>query len=133
MFQHILPGGLAVLAAAAMAPSCMSPALAQTSSRNDVMCLVRAGKAGNEPLNIVVPSRDAAALKVKGFELADCRGTPFSRAAQIALRDRVCRIAADEPEGIQLQFEHILGERPAVLCGLAEAAQGVWSSEERGQ
>lgn len=128
MFQHILPGGLAVLAAVVTATSYKYPAHAQTSPKTPLVCLVREGLRGNDPLHIVAPASDAAALKAKGFVAADCGDPAFSRNRQIAQRDLMCRIAANEPEGIQLQFEHMLGERPAVLCGVAEAALGAWDS-----
>lgn len=128
MFQLILPGSLVALVAMATASSYANPALAQTASKPSLVCLVREGLPGNDPLQIVAPASDAAALKVKGFVAADCGDAAFARDRQIALRDRMCRIAANEPEGIQLQFEHILGERPAVLCGIAEAALGAWGS-----
>jgi hypothetical protein len=126
--NHICAAAFTILLGALPASSLGGPALAQAASRPPLDCLVREGLPGNDPLHIVAPASDAAALKAKGFAAADCGDAAFSRDRQIALRDRMCRIAADEPEGIQLQFERILGERPAVLCGVAEAALGAWDS-----
>lgn len=126
--KHICAAACTMLVGAMAASSLGVPALAQSASKPPLVCLVREGLPSNDPLYIVAPASDAAALKAKGFVAADCGNTAFSRDRQIALRDRICRIAADEPEGIQLQFEHMLGERPAVLCGVAEAALGAWDS-----
>lgn len=124
--NHMCAAASMILLGALPASSLAVPALAQTASKPPLVCLVREGLPGNDPLHIVAPASDAAALKAKGFVAADCGDAAFSRDRQIALRDRMCRIAADEPEGIQLQFDRILGERPAVLCGVAEAALGSW-------
>lgn len=126
--RHICAAACTIVLGAMAAPSLGVPALAQTASKPPLVCLVREGLPGNDPLHIVAPASDAAALKAKGFVAADCGDAVFARDRQIALRDRMCRIAADEPEGIQLQFERILGERPAVLCGVAEVALGAWDS-----
>jgi hypothetical protein len=88
-----------ILLGALPASSLAVPALAQTASKPPLVCLVREGLPGNDPLHIVAPASDAAALKAKGFVAADCGDAAFSRDRQIALRDRMCRIAADEPEG----------------------------------
>lgn len=126
--NYICAAACTIVLGATTVSSFAVPVLAQTASKPPLVCLVREGLPGNDPLHIVAPASDAAALKAKGFVASDCGNAAFSRDRQILLRDRMCRIAADEPEGIQLQFEHMLGERPAVLCGVAEAALGAWDS-----
>ncbi len=85
---------------------------------------------GQQPSRIVAPAAAFAFLAAKGFEEFDCAREGFNRPQQIEYRDFVCTIAAEQPEGMQAQFEGILGARPATLCGMAELVLGSWVKSE---
>lgn len=97
-----------------------------------LVCMERTNGIG-KVLSITVPARSVPSLLDRGFSNVDCGGPEFTHDRQIAFRDQVCKLVAEQPEGMQLQFENILGERPSVLCGMAEAVTGPWKRAERGR
>lgn len=108
-----------------------NPAHAQEQETGDDLlpgatCMVRTGEGGNATA-IIVPKRSEPALLEKGFRPEPCSnnfGTPLERTEW---RDLVCNLATDPDEYFQSQAEKALGERPAVLCGLAEMVVGAWT------
>lgn len=107
---------------------------AQVASVNDestFVCMQRhRGEPGEKVTQIVVPRRAIGAMEMKGFEEFDCTRGGFPPAQQAKFRDEMCQIAADQPEAMQRQLEHVLGERPAVLCAMAEIVVGEWDARE---
>lgn len=98
------------------------------------MCMVYHPKGeGHKPSLIIVPQTNASAMAAKGFAPFECGQRGFGLKKQLEFRDFVCRIAAEHSDGMQQQFEAVLGERPATLCGMAELALGSWSREEVAQ
>ena len=97
----------------------------------DFVCMARTrDEAGEKTTRIVVPARSHEVMQAKGFETFDCDAGGFPRAEQARFRDEVCGITADQPEGMQQQLEGVFGERPAVLCAMAEIVVGEWDARE---
>ena len=78
---------------------------------------------------IIVPAKDARTMMVKGFVPGHCRMAFGSQEQREAWRDQICHIASTWREDLQDHFEKTRGERPAVLCGMAELAIGQWTKE----
>ncbi|WP_379548284.1 hypothetical protein ACFCW2_03735 [Qipengyuania sp. DSG2-2] len=98
------------------------------SNPSAAICMSRAvpeeleGIASEVP--VVVPARDVGGMVAKGFRVSGCKKFFASTEAQIAWRDEVCAIAALNYTGQAESFERRVGERPSVLCGLAQVALG---------
>lgn len=103
--------------------------LAQTPVNTKInanpICMVRSSSDGAK-LYILLPSSDAAAMKAKGFVVAPCEESFKSQADRETFRDNICEIASTWREDLQGHFERERGERPAVLCGMAEMVVGQW-------
>lgn len=81
----------------------------------------------------VVPAttRAAAMFEKKGFRQVECSASGMTDSARLrAWRDEVCELASFGNVAVQNQLERAFGERPAVLCALAERLGGPW---EQGQ
>ncbi len=105
-----------------------SPVMAQsgTSTSNTApVCMVRASASGDE-LVIVLPTKDVGSMEAKGFSLVPCNQKFGSQARLEAYRDSICTISSNLTEEQQQKFEQARGERPAVLCGMAEVTIGQW-------
>lgn len=101
------------------------PASAQGSDGMAKMCMERAASGeGMQATQIVVPAAAKATMEAKGFEQFQCGKGGFGVAEQAAFRDKVCGMAANAPTPVQDQLEIAMGERPAVLCGMAELVLG---------
>lgn len=87
--------------------------------------MVRSSSDGAK-LSILLPGSDAATLKAKGFTTAPCDAIFKSQADRETFRDAICEIASTWREDLQSHFERERGERPAVLCGMAEMVVGQW-------
>ena len=84
-------------------------------------------KTDDQAYALIVPARDAAGFKKKGFVEVPCENSSLKDAkAKADWRDEVCELAAFGNEAVQNQLERALGERPAVLCGTAEQVAGEW-------
>lgn len=115
--------GLGLLTAGWAAP--VSAQNENAASRTKPICLVRPSANLNvAPSRIIAPEAARKTLEGKGFEEFVCGKVGFSLPEQIRYRELVCKIAHEETEGMQRQFEGILGERPAVLCAMAELVLG---------
>lgn len=82
----------------------------------------------------VVPAtaRAAGMLEKKGFRQVECSASGMADTARLrAWRDEVCELAAFGNEATQNQLERALGERPAVLCALAEQLGGPWDQGQQ--
>lgn len=90
-------------------------------------------RAGDQLTQIIVPRNSVSVMSAKSFEEFECERGNFGREKQLEFRELVCGMAAQEPEGMQRQLEKIIGERPAVLCGMAETVLGQWDSRENPQ
>ncbi len=115
--------GLALPSASAQAVS-DEPALAD----NGPVCMTRQHEAEgvSQSTSIVATISDVEAMQAAGFFVAPWERAFASPQDQIAWRDRICTIAAREPDGFQEQFENMLGAHPTILCGMAELALGPW-------
>jgi hypothetical protein len=78
---------------------------------------------------IIVPSKDVRTMVAKGFVPGPCRMAFGSQEQREAWRDQICHIASSWREDLQDHFEKTRGERPAVLCGMAELAVSQWTKE----
>ncbi len=88
-------------------------------------CMVRTLENGGV-FPIVLPKTDVAAMEAKGFEEEPCRKAFGSRAKVEEWRDFICKIASIDNEKRQEKFEEQWGERPGVLCGMAEMSSSRW-------
>lgn len=79
---------------------------------------------------IVLSKSDESALLAKGFVRTPCDEAFASEAEQRDWRDRICRFVATAPEGMQKNMEGAMGERPAILCGMAEVVLGPWDQSQ---
>jgi len=96
--------------------------------RMTAQCLVRGIGDGAQrtSLAVIVPQAQSLALIKKGFVAAPCE-TAFATARSAEdWRNRICSMAANPNEAVQNQLEAHLGERPNVLCGMAEQVIGPW-------
>ena len=91
--------------------------------------MVRADDGQNE-LTILLPELYASSMSAKGFVLVDCAARFASIADRQRYRDSVCEIASSWREELQQYFERQRGERPAVLCGMAEEVVGQWGGQK---
>lgn len=119
---------------------CSAPAavaLAQSSNsaaQGSNVCMLRASSTATQnAIRIIAPNDAAAALEAKGFTQFPCAKGGFPIPTQIEFRDFICTVSSEYSEGMQKQFEALLGERPGVLCGLAEVSLGRWSRSRRGR
>ena len=75
----------------------------------------------------ILPATDVAAMKAKGFDPVPCKRDFGSAEQREAYRDAICQMVSSWREELQADFERVRGERPAVLCGMAEIAIDSWS------
>lgn len=100
-------------------------------SARSYSCMARGPNTdGGRITMIVVPSPAVETMSAKGFTEFDCNREGFTLAQQVKFRDEICLIAAEQPEGMQTQLERVMGERPAVLCAMAEIVVGQWNAME---
>lgn len=92
------------------------------------LCMTRAAD-GNSG-SIVLPPSGVEAMRAKGFVEEPCAQAFASEAKQFEWRDKICVFAATMPEGMQEQMAGMMGEHPAVLCGMAEQALGQWDQSQ---
>ena len=116
--------GIIGIVAANLTTSTDVAAQSATAPRNPV-CLVRPSiNESVAPSRVIAPKASQESLEKKGFVEFTCGRAGFTRQEQLRFQDFVCRIAVEETEGTQRQFEYIFGERPAILCAMAELALG---------
>lgn len=84
---------------------------------------------GENRLSIIVRLESVAAMEAKGFSQLECAEAFGSRKEALVFRDWVCSSASIPNERAQGRYEQYLGERPAVLCGMAELVLGQWEKE----
>lgn len=124
---------LAIVLTASFTAAPQGPALAQSEAGiggAEPVCMARTTGDGRE-FSIIVPATDAGAMRAKGFEPAPCAEEFGSQARREAWRDSICEIASAWREDLQEHFERERGERPAVLCGMAEVIVGQWDRNSR--
>jgi hypothetical protein len=99
------------------------------------VCMTREYEADGRKraFEIITVASDVRALQTKGFVVADCKAAFRTADQQERYRDKVCVMAARFSDEVQTQFAELLGERPAVLCGMAELAVGQWEPSENGK
>lgn len=104
------------------------PIAAQNSEdqpRLNPVCMVKELEDGGQ-LPVVLPAGDQQAMKIKGFQVQPCAVAFGSRFKIEEWRNFICQIASDVSEARQTNFEQKWGERPAVLCGMAELTSSQW-------
>lgn len=89
----------------------------------EAICMAREQSSGNN-LSIVLPSGFESAMEGKGFQVVTCVEAFRASHQLAAYRDTICDLAANPSELVQEEQEQRFGERPAVLCALAEAVLG---------
>ncbi len=99
------------------------------------VCMTREYEAEGrkQAFEIITVASDARALRANGFVATDCKTIFPTTAQRERYRDKVCVMAARFSDEVQAQFAELLGERPAVLCGMAELAVGQWEPRETGK
>lgn len=114
------------------------PVLAQDSvgdpvSAPEVICMSRTPEApaqtvdAPQPIHVLATAADAEALQKKGFTTTDCAAVDLaSTTSRSDWRDQICTLASQGNQAVQNQLEAMLGERPAVLCAMAEQTAGEW-------
>lgn len=90
------------------------------------VCMTREEGASESARSILVPAINVPAMRAKGFINDDCARRFRSITQRRAWRDNICKYAAEQSEVLQKQYEAQFGERPAVLCGMAELVVGQW-------
>lgn len=75
---------------------------------------------------VIVPAKDVEGMRAKGFMPQPCDEHFGSPQLRTSWRDKVCEWAAIQAPEFHDQFEFKWGERPSVLCGMAEVAVGQW-------
>lgn len=127
---RLSPRAPVVLAAALIAlPAGLSAAsAAQGSDSGDAapVCLLREGTDG-KPLLIIVPAAAKKGMSDKGFVQEPCSQNFATLVAREGYRDAVCHMASTYREDQIAVFERRYGERPGVLCGMAEVAISEWN------
>lgn len=87
---------------------------------------VRAERRG-QPFHIVTVERAVPGLEAKGFARVDCAAADLARSERRSgWRDEICKLASEGNEAVQNQLERVYGEKPAVLCAMAETVAGRW-------
>lgn len=123
-----------VAGAIALSVSVPGTILAQSSDDPLVpgaVCMARTGSDG-KPLAIIAPKVAEGAMAAKGFERQPCSANFSTPALREAYRDGVCHMASTWREGQLNAFEKTYGERPGVLCGMAEVAISQWQFRSQG-
>lgn len=93
------------------------------NGRAGAVCMANdKGNAGK--FTILVPRANVEAMKAKGFKLTKCTAKTASRKSRRAWRNSICALAAEPDEALQKHFAEQYGERPSVLCALAEQVVG---------
>ena len=117
-----------LLSVSLVAGSLNQPLYAQSGARNDNVGPVCMARTINEmpPFAIILPATDAEAMKSKGFQMQPCRESFATPKQREAWRDSICELAALPLETMQEQYAQLWGERPQVLCGMAEMATSQW-------
>lgn len=109
----------AAATAAATTPVCMARPFRDVPQ-------VRAERRG-QPFHIVTVERAVPGLEAKGFARVDCTAADLARGERRSgWRDEICKLASEGNEAVQNQLERAYGEKPAVLCAMAEAVAGQW-------
>lgn len=114
---------------AALLASLPAPLAAQEVAVDEVptgLCMANQRPAQPAQTAILVPASDTSAMLEKGFAEVPCDDVFASGDEQRAWRDMICTMTATQSEGVQDQIELLLGERPAVLCGMAERVLRPW-------
>lgn len=120
---------ISALIAALVLSSLPSTGSAQSSggtSQAAPVCMARVSSDGSK-LSILLPASDQQAMSAKGFEPEPCNVAFSTSEEREGYRDAVCAMTANWREELQLHFERMRGERPAVLCGMAEVAVSRWN------
>jgi len=95
----------------------------------DAACMSRANSDGSR-MAILLPQSDIETMTAKGFSAEPCDADFPTVAEREVYRDTVCMIASMWRAELQDRFERARGERPAVLCGMAEVVAGQWKWRE---
>lgn len=93
---------------------------------DETLCMARAKPDGSHELPIVLQSADSEAMRAIGFVEIACSGAFETHSDILEWRDKACEMAADPDGRMQEVIKGRFGARPAVFCGMAEAAVGQW-------
>ena len=121
-------GALGVTGMVAGTLSWQTPSQAQSnegSTNAAPVCMVRM-ISETEEFPIILPATDVDAMKAKGFEPASCDADFGTAQQREAWKETICEMASIRNESVHENFEEKWGERPNVLCGMAEQASSQW-------
>lgn len=108
-------------------------AVAQEGSNAAAQCMRRpVDGAPNTTVEVLVPAAQIKGMRAKGFKVSRCGANLSSLEAHRKWRDEICTIVATSNDDVQDALEKRLGERPNVLCGMAERALGRWQRGKAG-
>jgi hypothetical protein len=96
-----------------------------TSSNAAPVCMARTASDGSV-LNIITPATDVEGLRKKGFASVSCNNAFATNEQREEWKEAICTIASTTTLGEPDSFEAQMGERPNVLCGMAELAVSQW-------
>lgn len=106
-------------------PGPVSAQSEQGASNAAPVCMVRM-ISETEEFPIILPAADVDAMKAKGFEPKPCDADFGTAQQREAWKETICEMASIRTEGVHESFEAKWGERPNVLCGMAEQASSQW-------
>ena len=122
-----LPVGIAVAAGGSvlLGPNANTLSAQSANANAAPVCLMRTLDDGAR-LDVIAPATDVGGLTKKGFQPTSCNVAFATVEQRETWRDAICTIVATANHGVQDAMEAKLGERPNVLCGMAEIAVGEW-------
>ncbi|MCK0127532.1 hypothetical protein [Erythrobacter sp. F6033] len=88
-------------------------------------CLAREAADGRK-VAVIAPVQSAPTLIAKGFAVESCERNFAGVGQRRKWRDEICELASEPDAHFQAQAEKIMGERPAVLCAMAEIVSSPW-------
>lgn len=117
------------MAIAAVGVATLSPegiAYAQSPAAGVAARCMALPQEGGRQYPIIVAANQIGDLRNKGFRPIPCEEGFPNRASFELYRDRICYLNSILDEDMQEKFALAQGERPAVLCEMAEGYVGRW-------
>lgn len=122
-FLHVVSLGVASLTLV-LGVGLQQPVSAQPKGGKARPVCMAIDRGSDHSFVILVPRANVEAMKAKGFERMRCVRKTTSRKSRRAWRNSICALAAEPDEALQKRFAEQYGERPSVLCGMAEQVMG---------
>lgn len=118
--------GFFLIAASILSPlPKQTAAYAQEGNNAAPKCMSRTLTSG-ETFRVFLPASDIGSMQARGFELENCNVHFSTQEQRENWRDRICQLASLPNKEFHDQYEQEMGQRPNVLCGMAELATTRW-------